>query len=121
MVSNKFHEILPKLSDKLLSFCNTRKENTVLNRLHIVHSYLTHSFVLKKEEAPVCVACNTVLTVKHRLIERADSMEVRKKYFEQKSLYSLYRNLSPEINFDFLRAIGVFYKIWCGNGCVEYF
>ena len=27
-VSNKFHEILPKLPDKLLSFCNTRKENT---------------------------------------------------------------------------------------------
>ena len=28
LVSNKFHEILPKLPDKLLSFCNTRKENT---------------------------------------------------------------------------------------------
>ena len=29
LVSNKFHEILPKLPDKPLSFCNTRKENTV--------------------------------------------------------------------------------------------
>ena len=28
LVSNKFHEILPKLPDKLLSFCNTRKENS---------------------------------------------------------------------------------------------
>ena len=27
LVSNKFHEILPKLPDKLLSFCATRKEN----------------------------------------------------------------------------------------------
>ena len=45
LVSNKFHEIQPKLPDKLLSFCNTRKENTVLNSLHIGHSYLTHSFV----------------------------------------------------------------------------
>ena len=34
-----------------------RKENTVLNRLHIGHSYLTHSFILRKEEAPVCVVC----------------------------------------------------------------
>ena len=42
LVSNKFHEVLPKLPDKPLSFCNTRKENTVLNRLHIVHSYLTN-------------------------------------------------------------------------------
>ena len=39
LVFNKFHEILPKLPDKLLSFCNTRKENSVLNRLHIGHSY----------------------------------------------------------------------------------
>ena len=26
LASNKFHEILPKFPDKLLSFCNTRKE-----------------------------------------------------------------------------------------------
>ena len=38
LVSNKFHEILPKLPDKLLSFCNTWKEDTFLNRLHIGHS-----------------------------------------------------------------------------------
>ena len=67
LVWNKFHEIPPKLPDKLLSFCNARKENTVLNRLHIGHSYLTHSFILRKEKAPVCVACNAVITVKHIL------------------------------------------------------
>ena len=39
LVSNKFHKILPKLPDKLLSFCNTKKEDTVLNRLHIGRSY----------------------------------------------------------------------------------
>ena len=111
MVSNKFHEILPKLPDKLLSFCNTRKENTVLNRFHIVHSYLTHSFILRKEEAPVCVACNAVITVKHILTECADLLEIRKKCFEERSLYSLFRNVIAEIFFDFLREIGVFYKI----------
>ena len=88
LVSNKFHEIVPKLPDKLLlSFCNTRKENTVLNRLHIGHSYLTHCFILRKEEAPVYVACNAVITVKHILIECADLLEIRKKYFEEKSLF----------------------------------
>ena len=49
LVSNKFHEILRKLPDKLLSFCNTRKENTVLNMLHFGHSYLTHFFILRKK------------------------------------------------------------------------
>ena len=65
LVSDKFHKILLKLPDKLLSFCKTRKENTVLNRLHIGHSYMTHSFILR----PVCVACNAVITVKLILIE----------------------------------------------------
>ena len=44
IVFNKLHDIVPKLSDKLLTFCNSRKEGTVLNRLHIGHSYFTHSF-----------------------------------------------------------------------------
>ena len=79
LVSKKFHEILPKLPDKPLSFCNTGKENTVLDRLHVGHSYLTHSFILRKEEAPVCVACNAVITVKHILVECADLLEIRKK------------------------------------------
>ena len=111
MVFDKFHEILPKLRDKLLSFCSTRKENTVLNRLHIGHSYLTHSFLLRKGEDPVYVACNVVLTVKHILIECADLLETRKKNFEEKSLYSLFRNVIPEIIFEFLPEIGVFSKM----------
>ena len=112
LISNKFHEILPKLPDKLLSFCNTRKENTVLNRLHIGHSHLTHSFILRKEEAPVCVACNAAITIiKHILIECADLLEIRQKYFEEKSLYSFFRNVILEVVFDFLREIGVFYKV----------
>ena len=45
IVSNKLHDTFPKLSDKLLTFFNTRKEDTVLNRLSIGHSYLTHSFL----------------------------------------------------------------------------
>ena len=45
IVSNKLHDIIPKLSDKLLTFCNTRKDDTVLNGLHIGHSYFTHSIL----------------------------------------------------------------------------
>ena len=74
----------------IVSFCNTRKEDTVLNRLHIDHSYLTHSFLFKKEEPSVCVACNAAIAVKHLLIECACLVEVRKKYFEERSLYSLF-------------------------------
>ena len=61
--------------------------------------------------APVCVACNVVLTVKHILIECADLLEITKKYFEEKSSYLLFWNVIPEVVFDFLREIGVFYKV----------
>ena len=111
IVSNEFHGIFLKLLDKLLTFCNTRKEDTVLNRLHIGHSYFTHSFLLKKEESPVCGACNTTITVKHILIECADLVEDRKKYFEDRSSYLLFRNVNPENIFDYLKEIGMFYKV----------
>ena len=64
-----------------------------------------------KEEPPVCVACGTMITFKHILTECADLAEVRKKYFEEKSLYSFLRNANPEKTFDFLREIGVFHRI----------
>ena len=54
---------------------------------------------------------NAVKTVKHILTECADLLEIRNKYFEERSLYSLFRNVIPEIIFDFLREIGVFYKV----------
>ena len=111
-VPNKFHEILLKLPDKLLFFCTIRKEDTVLNRLHIGHSYLTHSFVSRWEETPFCVARNAVITVKHILIECADLVEIRKKNLRERSLYSLFRNVIWEVIFDLLREIGVFYKRW---------
>ena len=55
--------------------------------------------------------CVMVLLTEHILIECADLLEILQKYFEEKSLYSLVWNVIPEIIFDFLREIGVFYKI----------
>ena len=80
IVFNQLHGILPKLLDKLLSFSKTKEEETVLSRLHIGHSYLKHSFLLKNEEPSFCVACNTIITVKHILIECPDLVEARMKY-----------------------------------------
>ena len=54
LVFNKFHEILPKLPDKLLSFWNTRKENTVLNRLHIGHLFDTFLYFEKRRGSCLC-------------------------------------------------------------------
>ena len=56
---------------------------------------------MRREEAPVCVARGAVITVKHTVIECTDLLEIRKKYFEERSLYSLFRNVIPEFFFFF--------------------
>ena len=52
----------------------------------------------------------------HILIECADLLEIRKKYFEEKSLYSRFRKVIPDFFlflFDFFREIGVLQNIKC--------
>ena len=110
IVPTKLHEILRKLLDKLLPFCKTMKEDTVLNRLQIGRSYLTHSFISKKEELPVCDACHIITTIKLSLIECADLVEVRKKYFEEIFVVTVPKCESRE-NFDFLKEFGLFYRV----------
>ena len=86
-----------------------------MSACHIGGSLLFDSFIpffWKKEEPPVCVACNTVITVSHILIGCADIVEVTKKYFLERSLYSLFRNVNLENSFDFMKEIGMFCKVW---------
>ena len=92
-------------------FCNTRKENTVLNRLHTGHSYLTHSFILRKEEAPVCVACNAVITVKHILIECPICWRLERNISKRNLCIHSFGFVVVVVVVYFVRDIGVFYKI----------
>ena len=67
-VDNKLFEIRPSLSEKLPSLGGTCKEEVVLTRLKIGHTFLTHSYLLKGERAPQCTPCHEPLTVKHILL-----------------------------------------------------
>ena len=42
----------------LLRSYNHRKEETVLARIHIGHTHLTHGYSLRSEEPPFCVSCD---------------------------------------------------------------
>ena len=89
LVYSKFRVILLRLPDKLLPFCYTKKEDTLKKkkekkRLHIGYS-----------EAPVCVACNDVIAQLNISELNADLLEIRKKFFEERVLYSLFWNEIP--------------------------
>ena len=45
-----------------------RKEEVVLCRLRIGHTYATHGYLLRGEDKPLCTTCRTPLTVGHILL-----------------------------------------------------
>ena len=63
-VVNKLHSVTAVLWDWQSSYRRCRKDEVVL-----CHTYLTHSYILKKDLAPQCEHCQCILTVCHILVE----------------------------------------------------
>ena len=125
---NKLHEIFPVLKQCVVCPRTNRKEETVMARLHIGHSFITHSFLLKGEEPPVCIGCDELLTIQHILLTCSDFIEIRKSHFTAQSLriensaienlciiiimlLLLFQDISPEKIFNFLKDINIFRNI----------
>ena len=109
---NKLWVIQPDRSDPLPMIAANRREESVLTRLHIGHSHLTHSFLLKEEEEiPVCIGCDENLTVEHILLHCWDFYDIRRKHYSAENLKVLFRDVPPDKIFDFLKEINIFNKI----------
>ena len=65
-------------------------------RLHIGHSFITHSFLVKGEEPPVCIGCDQHLTIEHILVTCSDFIEMRESLFTAQSLRMLFQDILPE-------------------------
>ena len=60
--------ILPVLKQCVVCPLTNRKEETVIAQLHIGRSFITHSFLLKGEEPPMCIGYDKHLTIEHIFI-----------------------------------------------------
>ena len=109
--NNKLYEVLPVLGESLSTGKN-RKEETVMARLRIGHTFLTHGHLLKKEDQPFCLACECPLTVKHILVECTDIAEIRKKYYHQTEMFRLFREVDPSLITNFLKELDVLSDVW---------
>ena len=100
----------PNLDEHLPFTSRNRKEESVMCRLHTGHSYIsiTHSHLLKSEEAPLCIACDNTFTI---LIDCFNLHNMHAKYYTDDSLRTLFRDVPPWKVFHFLKAINVFNKI----------
>ena len=60
-------------------------------RLHIGHFFIiTHSFLLKGEEPPMCIGCNQHLTIEHILRTCSDFIEMRESHFTAQCCFRIF-------------------------------
>ena len=92
-----------------------RKEEVVLIRLRIGHSYVTHSYLLKGEEQPMYIPCNASFTIKHILLYCVDFENTRNRYYRVSTLKELFESVEIFNIFLYLKAIGLYTKLWIQN------
>ena len=107
---NKLHEIFPVLKQCVVCPRTNRKEETMIARLHIGHSFITHSFLLKGEESPMCIGCDELLTIKHVLLTCSDLIQIRQSHYTAQSLSELFQEISPDKIFNILKEVSIFGK-----------
>ena len=61
-INNKLHSVQPTLGCGSLSIRDRRREQLVLCRLRLGHTYITHRYLLAGEDPPVCISCQDNLT-----------------------------------------------------------
>ena len=94
---NKLHEIKPILGEWSPAYRDVRRDEVVLCRSRIGHTFLTHSYLLKGEPIPECVPCQCPLTVRHILVECIDFDIIRSNYFNVASIHELFRDVRPSV------------------------
>ncbi len=60
------------------------------------HTRLTHGYLLKGEEPPSCLICQTKMTVKHILLDCAVFNVNRQGFYSEVCLTDLFKYVSPE-------------------------
>ena len=88
-----------------------RREDIVLTRARIGHTHLTHAYLFAAEDPPHCISCNSLLTVKHILIDCVEFAHIRTNYYNNiPDLKSLFRDVSRSCVINFLKEINFFIK-----------
>ena len=110
-IGNKLLDIKPTIGEYQSVVRNIRKEEVVLARFRLVHTRVTHSYLLQGEEQPQCVGCDAPFTVRHFLLEYGDFTQVRNNCFHVDNMKELFQDIHIDSIMTFLRQINLFNKI----------
>ena len=105
---NKLHEVKPCLGPWPPIYDMSRRDQLVMARARIGHSYLTHGFLLRGEEPPMCVSCRDRLTVEHVLVHCTELSDIRDSHYECGSINDLFANTSIHCILNFLKESGLY-------------
>jgi len=104
--TNKLFSIKPVLGKNKPRTSLSRRDETVITRLRISHSRMTHSYLLSRESQPVCDHCKCHMMVKHMLLECPSTAVIRHKYFSSTTLKELFSNVDVHCVLDFTKGSG---------------
>jgi ribonuclease HI len=107
-IFNKLQTVKPILGETKLPINTCRRDEVVWHRARIGHTYLTHSYLLKRENHPDCIACKCPQTVQHILIYCPSYTYIRQKYFNTTSLQELFSKIQPKHIISFLKEANLY-------------
>jgi ribonuclease HI len=108
---NKLHIVKPTIGGTKFTNIINRRDETVLHRARLGHTFATHSYLLRRENAPECTQCQCMLTVDHILLECPMYHIVRQKYYTTTNRRKLFNKISPRKILGFLKEIKLYDKL----------
>ena len=101
---NKLFQIKPTLGEWPPGFRRSRKEEVVLSRLRIGHTYFSHSYILRREDPPECTSCQDIYSVRHVLIDCIDLGLIRPRFYSVRDMKTLFDTVSVDRIIDLVRV-----------------
>ena len=89
---------------------NSRKEEVVFSRLRIGHTFI-HSYILRQEYPPECIACQEIYSVRHVLIDCIDLGLIRSRFYSVLYMKTLFDTVSVDRYLSFVKEVNLFDKI----------
>ena len=111
----KLREIKKDVKDWTSSHNKSRRIETLLARLRLGHTNITHVYLMQGQtEPPECGKCRVTITVKHLLLECRKYVTIRNKYFRNPTLSDMLAE-SSDFSIDklvlYLKETNLFHQI----------
>ena len=108
-VNNKLLDTKTLIGEQSSAYRSVRRDEVVLFRLRLGHSYMTYSYLLKGEPPPEYVTCNCRLTISHIFVDCIEYNFFRLILFENNfTLTDIFNNVSPNKIISFIKRAGLY-------------